>query len=659
MPDQAHLTLADIARLAGGVTAPAVANWRNRFDDFPEPVAKQGRTPLFDRDEVIEWLTENNRLGADDALEQELWKVAEAIRASTLDFAQISEVLADPYGLEPEDPDLRTFNERYRALCAQFGEGDTLATAIQYGIGSPGREFAEFDTPPRLRQLVANLAATPPGGSVYDPCAGFGNLLLAAAAPDSDVYGQEINPAAAAIAQRLLTARGHNASIRAGDTIKADQHPTLTVDRVVAAPSGGLRIADDQVDPADPRWTIRTPKRNVDGAFVQIVLAHLNRNGRAIIHLPASALHSSISAAREHLVRNNLLDAVIMLPSGITFPTESCLLVIDKQRPESTPARQTPILLVNQFPNTGTRTRGDLPDTALDGITQLWEQWRHEPIDHPHARVITLTDIARNDFNLSPARYAAAIEWPRLRPLTDDLSPLVERIKQTARAIEAESQRLSLDHRPDGGRVQSLRELERDDQLIVRRGTARDKRSSDAITPATIAEQPPYHAVYTNRAHSVERQETSNTVLSGDVLVSLIGTTTGDRTRVMRVDPTIEDQQLEATPDVLILRCTNFDMPTILNPYLYFWLSSPLFQHHLAVHSAGSMIQRVSRRDLMSFELPIVDLGSQLHVCGVIEQVCDHGAATRAQLRESLEMLEQHQQLTLEHLAAQIIDSTR
>ena len=55
------VTLRDIALLAGGVTAPAVANWRKRFDDFPQPIDKEGRQPLFNREDVIAWLTANGR----------------------------------------------------------------------------------------------------------------------------------------------------------------------------------------------------------------------------------------------------------------------------------------------------------------------------------------------------------------------------------------------------------------------------------------------------------------------------------------------------------------------------------------------------------------------------------------------------------------------
>lgn len=50
------LALSDVADLLG-MAPTAVANWRKRYPDFPKPfaVVSRGKTPLFDRREVIEW----------------------------------------------------------------------------------------------------------------------------------------------------------------------------------------------------------------------------------------------------------------------------------------------------------------------------------------------------------------------------------------------------------------------------------------------------------------------------------------------------------------------------------------------------------------------------------------------------------------------------
>ena len=53
----------DIADMAG-VVPSAVANWRIRHDDFPEPIVIIGRgnLPIFSRRQVLLWLFSHNKL---------------------------------------------------------------------------------------------------------------------------------------------------------------------------------------------------------------------------------------------------------------------------------------------------------------------------------------------------------------------------------------------------------------------------------------------------------------------------------------------------------------------------------------------------------------------------------------------------------------------
>jgi len=69
--------LSDIARLAG-VQRSAVANWRDRHDDFPKPVPTAGAGPLFRRDAVVSWLEANRPTSL--RLEQWLWDAACQVR---------------------------------------------------------------------------------------------------------------------------------------------------------------------------------------------------------------------------------------------------------------------------------------------------------------------------------------------------------------------------------------------------------------------------------------------------------------------------------------------------------------------------------------------------------------------------------------------------
>src|SRR6266542_2753856 len=75
----AHMTLADIARLAG-VGRPAVSNWRRRYADFPQPVLETRSGPRFDPAEVEAWLAAHGKGKSGITPQERLWRAIEAQR---------------------------------------------------------------------------------------------------------------------------------------------------------------------------------------------------------------------------------------------------------------------------------------------------------------------------------------------------------------------------------------------------------------------------------------------------------------------------------------------------------------------------------------------------------------------------------------------------
>ena len=55
MDDEDLVGIFEVAEIAG-VTRQAVTNWRNRFDDFPPPLADLRSGPVFRRDQIRRWL---------------------------------------------------------------------------------------------------------------------------------------------------------------------------------------------------------------------------------------------------------------------------------------------------------------------------------------------------------------------------------------------------------------------------------------------------------------------------------------------------------------------------------------------------------------------------------------------------------------------------
>ncbi|KAM9866722.1 hypothetical protein ACIFOC_00487 [Leucobacter aridicollis] len=174
---------------------------------------------------------------------------------------------------------------------------DPLAWAIEALEGRRAHRTTHH-TPPALARLMLDLAGDVTG-TVYDPAAGTGGLLLAAAArhPGAILVGQEIDAVSHAAALINAELAGVEINLgRPGDTRAEPQHPAL---------AAGLVLAN-------PPW-----KRATNRAWVEHCVSALAADGRAVLLLPASVCtdeQGGWAAYREHLVASGLLHTVISLP---------------------------------------------------------------------------------------------------------------------------------------------------------------------------------------------------------------------------------------------------------------------------------------------------------------------------------------------------------
>jgi len=698
------VTLRDIALLAGGVTAPAVANWRKRFDDFPQPIGKDGRQPLFDRKDVIAWLTANGKAvdpsNTDDSL---LAAVAKLLRqTSDLDpVTQLGLTLNDPdfeYGTTPMHG---RFSDEIRRLRTRFTPNEVLTAVIDRLVHSSGRRFDEYRAPTRFSALIANISQTPENAVLYDPCAGLGSTLAAAATSTSELHGQELAPEIAAAARQLLASRDLQANIVQGDTIREDKLANVIADRVFAVPPLNMRLDEDAVNDNDPRWTLRTPKKyDSDVAFIQIALAHLAPTGRAIVHTSLSVLYRTNSIL-ETIVRNNQLDAVITLPAGVApgAKVESCLLVIDKHRPTNTIERQTPILMVDI--NDDEDVRYDISETFLNQMTDLWDEWNHTPVASSVARTVTIAEIQQNDFNLSPARYVKQGTWPRslaeLNGTDEDNMDgpwwQVELLLDMETSSFEQGPHVKLDTKAfkpsEQARITSLSQLRKQKIIEVIRGDANPSATGDdsVITSlnqlgaspdsepsgATTSEE-----VRTRRGDLIFAIRQDSDRASGrqgiriddeawrkiprfgsgpdpehyrDVLRKTI-TAGSVQSRIGRIDNAWSDRQLSR--DFLIIRVT--DETALVTAFLYFWLATPAFSAHIERLSRGGAASRISTKDLLSFELPLINKDEQAAVLAALVRLRKELAKVHRTASNILGAAETLDELSIEYLAASLLE---
>ncbi|MEV0895612.1 N-6 DNA methylase [Actinoplanes sp. NPDC049802] len=304
------ISAAEVARLAG-VTRAAVSNWRRRHPDFPEAVGG-GRNALFALSEITDWL-DRQRKSTDVSDEVLVWQELRALYGEDMigGVAEIAELLtADgPPGRLDEASRLRL-----RGKAANTSPAEVVSGFIERLIAS-GAAL----TTKHLAKAVAHVAGDVTG-TVFDPAAGAGSLLLACAEhPGVRLTGQDGNPATARLARARAALAGADLEFRVGDSFQGDAWPDLRADLVVCDPPAGLTDWGRDVLMVDRRWEFGVPtKAESELAWLQHCYAHTAPGGRVIFVMPPSvAYRRAGKRIRSELLRGGVLEQVVALPSGM------------------------------------------------------------------------------------------------------------------------------------------------------------------------------------------------------------------------------------------------------------------------------------------------------------------------------------------------------
>lgn len=330
--------------------------------------------------------------------------------------------------------DLLSHFSRYRLRNEDFERSDLLGTAYEYLIkmfaDSAGKKGGEFYTPSEVVQLLVNLLKPQPGMRIYDPTVGSGGMLIQTRnylkehggnPANLSLFGQEMNLSTWAICKMNMFLHGvYSADIRRGDTLGSPQHTQdgelMSFDRVIANPPFSLKKwGKDEAD-NDPygRFPYGTPPKDAgDLAFVQHMIASLNAEGMAGVVMPHGVLFRGASEKRirEGILNDDLLEAVIGLPSGLFYGTgiPACLLIINKNKPAD---RKGKVLFINaELEYQEGSKQNSLRPQDIKKIVQTFEDFAEIK---RYSKVATLKEIADNDYNLNIRRYADTSPPPEI-----------------------------------------------------------------------------------------------------------------------------------------------------------------------------------------------------------------------------------------------------
>lgn len=297
--------------------------------------------------------------------------------------------------------------------------GNTYEYLISHFASDAGKKGGEFYTPGEVSILISKLVKPKPGDRICDPTVGSGSLLIKVAreigSENYALYGQELNGSTWALCKMNMFLHGiNNATIEWGDTInnpKLIEGDTLMKFNVVVAnPPFSLDKWGAEEAGSDRYRRFHRgipPKSKGDYAFITHMIETMNEtDGRVGVVVPHGVLFrgSSEGKIRKKLIEENLLDAVIGLPSQLFYGTgiPAAILVFKKNR------KTTDVLFIDasrEFEKGKKQNR--LRDKDIDKIVSTYNEYK--TVDKYSYRA-TLDEIRENDFNLNIPRYVDTFE---------------------------------------------------------------------------------------------------------------------------------------------------------------------------------------------------------------------------------------------------------
>ncbi len=303
--------------------------------------------------------------------------------------------------------------------------GDAYEYLIEQFAAGAGKKGGEFYTPREVERVIINILKPHEKDHIYDMAVGSGGFLLEAyhylkdqasekKARSLYLYGQEINIGTYAIAKINMFLHGLDSSdIQRGDTLAYPKFLNLdgslkTFDICVANPPYSISEWEYQTFKNDKHGRVAgyemPPTKKADYAFVLHMVKSMNENGKAGIVLPHGVLFrgGAEGRIREQLIKNDLIEAIIALPSKLFYGTgiPAAIVVFNKNKPES---HKNKILIIDgekDFEEGKNQNR--LRKKDIEKIVSAFESYRDI---EKYARVIDIKELKENEFNLNVRRY--------------------------------------------------------------------------------------------------------------------------------------------------------------------------------------------------------------------------------------------------------------
>ncbi len=326
--------------------------------------------------------------------------------------------------------------------------GDAYEYLMRHFATESGKSKGQFYTPSEVSRILSKVIGidsnTPQDATVYDPTCGSGSLLLKASdeAPRGlSIFGQEMDNATSALARmNMILHNNATAKIWKGNTIADPQWKEAngqlkTFDFAVANPPFSNKNWTSGINPNDDEfgrfsWGI-PPEKNGDYTFLLHIIKSLKSTGKGAVILPHGVLFRGNAEARirENLIKQGYIKGIIGLPANLFYGTgiPACIIVIDKEHAKQRALSATGeasdtesgIFMVDAskgFAKDGNKNR--LRSQDIHKIVDVFTKQLELP---RYSRMVSLSEIATNDYNLNIPRYIDSSEPEDLHDLSAHL----------------------------------------------------------------------------------------------------------------------------------------------------------------------------------------------------------------------------------------------
>jgi type I restriction enzyme M protein len=312
-------------------------------------------------------------------------------------------------------------------------QADLLGQVYEYFLGqfalAEGKKGGQFYTPEAVVRVLVEMLE-PYHGRVFDPCCGSGGMFVQSEKfvshhqgrlDDISIYGQESNETTYKLCRMNLAIRGIDGSnIRWNPegSFLNDAHKDLKADFVIANPPFNDSDWGGDLLRQDGRWQYGVPPMgNANFAWVQHFLYHLAPTGAAGFVLSNGSLSSNTSGEgeiRQDLVRQDLVDCVVMLPTQLFYNTgiPACLWFLSRYKNGNKNRNRKGEVLFIDASELGfmvNRRNRSFDEGDIQKIARTYHEWKRQGGGYQDVKGFcksaTIADIEKHGFVLTPGRY--------------------------------------------------------------------------------------------------------------------------------------------------------------------------------------------------------------------------------------------------------------